>query len=62
MCDVDSGTLLFDSDIDKTKRVVRKSIWEAREAATNPLSDLSDFSSDDDVGDMEHITLLWKTR
>lgn len=46
-----SGTLLFYSDIDKT---ILKAI---REATIAPLPSLSDFSSDEEMGEPERITL-----
>jgi len=53
----DSGTLLFDSDIDKIERAIQKVIQEAREAAVIPLPSLSDFSSDEEMGELERVTL-----
>jgi len=47
----DSDILLFDSDIDKTKRVVLKSIW-GRKRISN---DRNDFSSADKMGDIKRL-------
>ena len=41
----------------KRPQLAIKEAREAQIAAVVPLSDLSDFSSDDKIGDMEHITL-----
>jgi len=50
-----SSTLLFNSNINKTKRAIRKS--KRREEVVVPLPNLSDFSSNKEIGDMECITL-----
>jgi hypothetical protein len=47
------GTLQFDSDIKKIERAIRKYIREAREAASVPLPNLSDFSSVEEEQVME---------
>nr|ABN09114.1 hypothetical protein MtrDRAFT_AC174465g24v2 [Medicago truncatula] len=57
MCGADSGTFVFDSDIDKTRELFENAIPEVREAATVPLPSLSDFSSDEKMGEPEHMTL-----
>jgi len=44
-----TGTLLFDSNIDKTERALRKRIGEAREAANVSIPGLGDFSSDEEA-------------
>jgi len=49
--------LLFNFNIDKTERAIRKAIKEAAEAATVPLSSLSDYSSNKEMGEPERITL-----
>jgi len=57
MCGASTGTLLFDSNIDKTERALQKRIREPREAANVPLPGLGDFSSDEEAKVMERITL-----
>lgn len=60
LCGADSDTLLFDSDIHKTEIRIQKAIREARVlqiVAAVPLLDLSDFSYDEEMGDVERITL-----
>jgi len=55
----DSDTFLFSSNIDKIERAILKSIHEAREVqieTTVPLPEFSDFSYDEEMGYMEHIT------
>lgn len=56
----DSGTLLFNSDIDKTERDIRKAIWEARESTIVPLPSLSDFSSHEEmeIEDCKFVMLI----
>jgi len=54
MCGANSGTLLFGSDINKTKRAIQKAI---REIAAVQLSSLSESSSDKEMGKPERITL-----
>jgi hypothetical protein len=49
------GTLLF--DIDKTRIAIRKAIREARDATTVSLPSLSDFSSNEETGELERVTL-----
>jgi len=45
MCGADLGILLFESE-----KAIRKSIQEAREATSVSLPNLSDFSSDEEMG------------
>lgn len=47
----------LNSNIDKTEREIRKVIREEREAAIVPLPYLSDLSFDDEMEDVERITL-----
>lgn len=54
------GVLLLNSlnsNIDKTEREIRKVIREESEAAIVPLPYLSDLSFDDEMEDVERITL-----
>lgn len=57
ICGDDSGTLVCDSDIGKTERAIPKTTQGAREAAIVSLPSFSDFSSDEEMGEPERITL-----